>query len=719
MLNLQVNMVLNNIENNAAFRIVFMSPDYSEVVCIELNGNNALPYLDYMSNIEALFNAGKIEILQNDPYFIIFDDSTIKSKFTEARDMAYEYIKILCSIDNMLDLCDKFKRGRLVIKIHEDFGASKTVIYKNMRKYLQRGMTKNSLLPLQKSRTVVIKNKRGRKRSITPGIGMVVTDNDLLHIKNIYQNYYLKVHGVTIREAYKELVKKYYSYQTIDNGLVVYAALDDDKKPTFKQFKYHMNKFRDKKNEIIIKYGKNKYQQTERPTLSKEDIDVPGPGYLFEIDSTISDIYLTSNLARNVIVGKATLYIIIDVYSRLIVGYYAGFEESSWIAAMMAYINMNEDKVAYCSKYDINISKEEWPAYGKPYKINADRGETISKASDELVKHLGITIVNNPPYCPDMKGIVESWFRRINDYLSRLVPGGVKKDHLQRGGQDYREKATLNIFEFNQLIIKFILKYNNSMHKSFKMSIDMIDNRVLPIPSRIWDYGATMKRLFTSAIPRSKMILALLPKAEVTVQRGGLCFLNKLYYGSDTGTKQNWFLKSSSNPKKVDIAYDPRNLDKIYLYDRKTMEYETCNMLPKSRENYKNIMFDELKAISSFESRIVTNYNTEDMSYEINSDNEMEKIINTALKKSKAVSQLSEGKTKGIRGNKQLEKQMMREEEYFDLENEQDQSHSNETMSEMSESSSVGEDNVSYIEDDKKYRNELDNLLRGLISKDN
>jgi len=38
------------------------------------------------------------------------------------------------------------------------------------------------------------------------------------------------------------------------------------------------------KREIISKIGEIKYQQTERPTLSREDINVFGPGHLYEIE---------------------------------------------------------------------------------------------------------------------------------------------------------------------------------------------------------------------------------------------------------------------------------------------------------------------------------------------------------------------------------------------------------------------------------------------------
>lgn len=713
---IQRNLVLKNIKDNVDFRILYISYDYNDTVCIELNNKKALPYCDNISNIESQISNNELEIIENDPYYKIFDENTIQNRYLIARDISYEYIKELCSEDSISKLYNKNFRSNLITSISKKFHVTKTTIYKNLRLYLQGGMTKNSLLSQVKTnRNMNYSIKTGRKRSVTQGEGIIIDDNVLLHIKNIYDKYYKKVKGSTIKSAYYEFLYQYYSYQTIENGRIIRKILDDNKIPTFRQFTYHLNKIRNIKDEIIDKIGIRKYQQTERPTLSREDINIFGPGQLYEIDSTISDIYLTSNLSRNIIVGKATLYIIIDVYSRLITGFYTGFEESSWIAAMMAYMNMNENKVEFCKEYDININEKEWPSYGIPAKINADRGETISKASDELVKHLNINIENNPPHCPEMKGIIERWFDTINDYLKRYVPGGVRKDHQQRGGEDYRKKAVLNIREFEKLIITFILKYNNTILESFPMSKDMIDNQVIPIPSNIWNYGAAEKLLFTSSIPLDKMKLALMPKVTASVQRGGICF-HKLYYSCETGIRKNWFLKESNGPKTVDIAIYPKNLNKIYIYDKKTMQYEICNMLPKSAKDYKDISLDELLKIRSYESKLKKLNNTNNITTHINYNNQLNEIINNAVKKSAIVAHLSKDKIKNISVNKIIEKAIMRKEESFKLDSEISSKNTTPVSLNKHFNKPLSNDEITYEEHVQKQHDEMNALLQKIIS---
>lgn len=720
---LQVNMVFKNIKDNIDFRIIYISHDYIDIVCIELNNEKALPYYDNIENLESLLKNHEVEILENDPYFKIFDEGAVQERYLKARDVAIEYIKEICSDVNISRIYNEKFRYSLIMKISDKYKVSKVTIYKNLRLYLQGGMTPNSLLtPLKSNKFMNYSTKTGRKRELTSGNGIIIDENVLLHIKNIYENYFLKTDGSTISQAYKEFLYQYYSYLSIENGKEVRKILDDDKIPTFRQFKYHLAKIRNAKDEIINKIGKIKYQQNERPTLSKEDINIFGPGQLYEIDSTPSDLYLVSNFSRNIIVGKAVLYIIIDVYSRLITGFYAGLEESSWIAAMMAYMNMNENKVEFCKKYDIEINEKDWPSFGIPSKINTDKGESISKASSELVKHLGITIENNPPYCPDMKGIVERWFKGINEYLQRYVPGGVRKDHKQRGGEDYRNNAVLNIREFNQIMIKHILSYNNTVLQSFSMSRDMINNEIIPTPANIWNYGSTTKFPFTTSIPKDKMMLSLMPKDRASITRGGIYFKG-LFYTCETGLRENWFLRKSNSPKQVGIAYDPRNLNRIYIYDKKTMNFESCNMLEKSFKDYKDISLDELIKIRSYESKLKKMNNTENISLQINAHHDMKNIIENALKQSKNESKLSKGKIlKQIPINKKIEKMIMRREEFFDLGPKKqvnaakiidldEINHSSLTNT----SSEKANDKKSYAELNKKFNDENNALLESII----
>ena len=53
----------------------------------------------------------------------------------------------------------------------------------------------------------------------------------------------------------------------------------------------------------------------------------------------------------------------------MVVGLYVGLEGPSWFGAMMALANTASDKVSYCKKYGIDVTKEEWDCHYLPQTL--------------------------------------------------------------------------------------------------------------------------------------------------------------------------------------------------------------------------------------------------------------------------------------------------------------------------------------------------------------
>ncbi len=60
--------------------------------------------------------------------------------------------------------------------------------------------------------------------------------------------------------------------------------------------------------------------------------DCNGPGDVYEIDATIVDCYVVAEAEGTTILGKCTLYLVIDRFSKLIVGFYMTLGSPSWKA---------------------------------------------------------------------------------------------------------------------------------------------------------------------------------------------------------------------------------------------------------------------------------------------------------------------------------------------------------------------------------------------------
>jgi hypothetical protein len=151
---------------------------------------------------------------------------------------------------------------------------------------------------------------------------------------------------------------------------------------------------------------------------------VYGPCHRFEIDATIADIYLVSRFNRHWIIGRPVVYVVVDVFSALIVGLFVGLEGPSWNGARHALFNAFTDKQAYCAAHGVEIRPEEWPCHHLPQEIMADRGEMLGAAAEGMVSGLHINLAIAPSFRPDWKSVVESRFRLLNNVSQiRWIPG--------------------------------------------------------------------------------------------------------------------------------------------------------------------------------------------------------------------------------------------------------------------------------------------------------
>lgn len=144
--------------------------------------------------------------------------------------------------------------------------------------------------------------------------------------------------------------------------------------PTLRQFKHAYHSSAD-----LIEFRRERdprrFALNYRPLTGSATAETWGPGSRFLIDATMADIYLVSRDDRSRIVGRPVIYVVIDVWSRLIVGLYVAIEDASWTSAMMALANAACSKVAFCLEHGVEIDEAEWPAANIGARLLSDHGE--------------------------------------------------------------------------------------------------------------------------------------------------------------------------------------------------------------------------------------------------------------------------------------------------------------------------------------------------------
>ena len=338
--------------------------------------------------------------------------------------------------------------------------------------------------------------------------------------------------------------------------------------PTARQFRYWATK--DSPMEALTRkrLTPRVYDMTRRPMVGNPTSQALGPASRLQIDATILDVYVRSRRARRLIVGRPTLYVVIDVFSRLIVGIYVGLEPPSWIAAMMAITNAATPKVEFCRSLGIEIEPHEWPAQTVPGSIAGDRGEMIKAGIENMLEQFSVLIANAAPYRGDWKGIVEARFRLIPAIFKPYVPGYVEKDFKQRGARDYRLEAELDLDDVYRVIVRIVLYYNNHhVLRDYVRHPGLTEDNVPSIPLDLWNWGIAN----LSGVPRPPQLdryrFALMPTAEVSMTPQGLLFEGRLYT-CGKAMRENWFAKARDKRFKISISYDKRVTDYIYVHDK-------------------------------------------------------------------------------------------------------------------------------------------------------
>lgn len=633
------------------FRILWRAN--SSVYWINIDADDALPELISYKTLVSYLSDGHMHFVE-DPYqsFVLNPPKTAWS--LQIQRESWKMIEGYVTQEPAI--YERKKRGEMIREVVAAHGAAKKRIYSKLRLYWQKGKTPQALFPDTRNRGLpntskaISDKKRGRPRetglgtgvNITPTIEQVFRDAINLHYLNTSQN--------SIRHVYRKALL----------GL----GFDPTKKPetnlaeapTLRQFSYFLKKEVTKSEKAKKRFGDITYNKDLRPVLGTSTTDAMGPGSLYQIDATIGDVYLIDEETRTHIVGRPVIYIVVDVFSRLITGVSVSLEGPSWVGAMFALANTMFDKVSYCARFGIHITEEKWPVMGKPESILADRGELLGKTIEILSESLFIDIQNTPSFRADWKAIVERHFKTLHAGFKPYVEGYVTDTTVKkRGGHDYRLDAMLTLSDITKLILNCVITYNTT-HSMTYYDTDKDIPRDLPLnPLELWNWGIQHRTGRLRSINAELAAVNLMPHKEASITQYGL-HLFGCYYTSAHATKEGWFERIGSTMPKVLVAYDPHNANSIYFRPEGRYDsFITFELTERSRA-YRGLTFWEVWQIQKQRSITTGESALKKLEGDLKLDVLVEDIVSEAKAKKVDQSHLPKShRTKGIRENRSAE----------------------------------------------------------------
>ncbi|MFC3626900.1 hypothetical protein ACFOKJ_12290 [Vogesella amnigena] len=292
---------------------------------------------------------------------------------------------------------------------------------------------------------------------------------------------------------------------------------------------------------------------------------ISGPGHTWAIDSTVGDVYLRSSLNRAWVIGRPIVYIIVDVWSSAIVGFYVCLTGPSWHMAKIALFCAASDPALIADLWGYQPVLSLSPAPTMCYSIWCDRGEYLSQAARITGAELIPCFSYTPPYRPDFKGCVEVPHRIIKDKVFSFVPGAIdmrrKELELKRVKM---QDAVLTIRDYTHLLYTIFTEYNLTANREHRLDAHMRATGVFPSPAGLWHWGHEMGIGFRRALPQNQLISSLLPQAPARVTRSGV-MQNGLLYESEVINEKQWTTYARTlGGWDIDCSYFPGSVSRIW-----------------------------------------------------------------------------------------------------------------------------------------------------------
>ena len=287
---------------------------------------------------------------------------------------------------------------------------------------------------------------------------------------------------------------------------------------------------------------------------------------VIQIDHTPVDLIIVDDIYRKPI-GRPTLTIAIDVFSRVLMGFNLWLEAPSAASVGLCLYHAMLPKDKWLAERELNAS---WPCYGRPRKIHTDnakefRGTVLGRACQTY----GIDLEQRPRGSPNYGGHVERGFRSFMR-KTHTIEGTTFSNTRSKFEYDASGKAILTLKEFEYWFTTYIAKiYHNDFHTGVKTTpISMFKEGLLGTNDKP---GIGLPERFTD---EERLRLDFLPFVERTIQEYGV-LLDHIYYYDDI-LRSRIHEKDPTNPKsarKFIFRRDPGDISVIYFWDPDLKSY--------------------------------------------------------------------------------------------------------------------------------------------------
>lgn len=570
-------------------RLLEMDDAGNEAALIDLEDPKARVYIVECKELESALITGKASEAK-DPYARLrWPGFVFSAARRRERDQNYAAMRELVDAPPEQRF-DRKWRGQTIKGIasrdsESPLHRNKSHAYSLWRRWCQRGQIPNALLSdrdkagwrKEQRQTHVYTARPGRRRlnesKHQTSKRFIVTERDSEILFQIGALFYRARQKNGKRRTWKEALQlgceKFYclGWHVDEHGTRTPIMPPKRLLPSVRQFRHHYLKRSRMADDLLKRCGKKRFTRKHRPLTGDQRNLATRPLELVQMDTQTAKIYLI-NPINGELAGRPTITMARCTATRLICGFCLSWEFESSITYLLTLENIMRDKVEYCASLGFEIKPEDWPCHHYPAATLSDNGPDASKWVKEMKSGLGINPYNTGGARPDMKPVIESGFDDLNEVLIFLLPGAVLTESEQPDAdpatKKYKQQARLTLRELEALIVNYILDYNSRVLEEYPLTDAQRRSKVPPIPKALWHWavGNSTGRLRPGDPDTAR--LHCLQRGKGRVTREGIVFKRKTYM-CQLGIELGWHEKASVHGWDIEVFFDPRNLECVYI----------------------------------------------------------------------------------------------------------------------------------------------------------
>lgn len=302
----------------------------------------------------------------------------------------------------------------------------------------------------------------------------------------------------------------------------------------------------------LARYGK-RYADVKHRT-NKLGARPTRPLERVEIDETQLP-FMVIDPERQLPIGRPWLIWAIDVFTRLIIGFYLSFTKPSYVEFMQCLLHSVKPKDYVREKYPKVIN--DWLPYGLWECVFTDNAKIYySGGFKEALSHLGGRVDYSRRFMASDKPFVERSFGTFARRLLRKYPGTTFSNIFEKADYDPKKHALVPMDVLQEIAHIWIIDiYSRSYHRGLK-----------DVPARVWE---TSIKKFPPTLPYDVHELEILLGYIAWRKVGPTIEMFGLLYGCEVLAVVRQQLKG----EKAKIKFNPEDISLIWVYDHKNGVY--------------------------------------------------------------------------------------------------------------------------------------------------